>query len=230
MASPYSKTTLPAPRGTPARCGRAVWERRSGDAPGIPRGQELRDVPRSTLGDRLLLLVEHDLLVHGSRDRRQHADRDWKVRGEGSARSFAAFTLLSSWTQSALAGTSLAVTTFGRTPSMMTARRSSCGPKRSGLPCSSRSSYWSFCSLSYITFHARSLYTLQFWRISTNAAPRWRAARFSISSMCGMFRSTVRPTKVAPQPSANARGFTGRSAEPTGVDFVTLPSSLVGEY
>src|SRR5207249_12248044 len=82
MASPYSKTTLPAPRGTPARCGRAVWERRPGDAPGIPRGQELRDVPRSTLGDRLLLLAEHDLLVHGSRDRRQPAARDGKVRGE----------------------------------------------------------------------------------------------------------------------------------------------------
>src|SRR5205809_874768 len=131
-----------------------------------------------------------------------------KSGAKRSARSFAAFTLLSSWTQSALAGTSLAVTTFGRTPSMMTARRSSCGPKRSGLPCSSRSSYWSFCSLSYITFHARSLYTLQFWRISTNAAPRWRAARFSISSMCGMFRSTVRPTRVAP--AGGRWGWPGR--------------------
>jgi hypothetical protein len=39
-----------------------------------------------------------------------------------------------------------------------------------------------------------------------------------------------RATKVAPQPRANASGLTGRSAEPTGVDFVTLPSSLVGEY
>src|SRR5207249_9306323 len=153
-----------------------------------------------------------------------------KSGAKRSARSFAAFTLVSSWTQSALAATSFALTTFGRTPSMMTARRSSCGPKSRGLPGSSRSSYWSFCSLSYITFHARSLYTLQFWRISTNAAPLWWAARFTISSMCAMLRSTVRATKVAPQPSANARGFTGRSAEPSGVDFVTLPSSLVGEY
>jgi hypothetical protein len=63
-----------------------------------------------------------------------------------------------------------------------------------------------------------------------NPVPLWAAARFSISSMCGMVRSTVRATKVAPQPSANESGFTGRSTEPTGVDFVTLPSSLVGEY
>ena len=48
--------------------------------------------------------------------------------------------------------------------------------------------------------------------------------------MCGMLRSTVRPTKVAPQPSAKASGLMGRSAEPSGVDLVTLPISLVGEY
>src|SRR6266853_3534228 len=75
-----------------------------------------------------------------------------------------------------------------------------------------------------------SLYTLQFWRISTKAAPLWAAARFSVSSMWAMLRSTVRATKVAPAASANAHGLTGRSAEPTGVDLVTLPSSLVGEY
>ena len=63
-----------------------------------------------------------------------------------------------------------------------------------------------------------------------NPAPLWAAARLSVSSMCWMLRSTVRATNVAPQPSANASGFTGRSAEPIGVDFVTLPSSLVGEY
>src|SRR5436305_102186 len=43
--------------------------------------------------------------------------------------------------------------------------------------------------------------------------------------MCRMSRSIVRPTNVAPQPSANASGFTRRSAEPMGVDFVTLPSA-----
>src|SRR3989454_2212974 len=65
---------------------RQVWShgrrRRSGDAPGVPRGQELRNVARPALRDRLLLLVEHDLLVHGPRDRRQHADRDREVWSE----------------------------------------------------------------------------------------------------------------------------------------------------
>src|SRR3989442_7861042 len=55
---------------------------RSGDAPGISRGQELRDVAGPALRDHLLLLVEHDLLVHGPLDRRQHADRHGEVRGE----------------------------------------------------------------------------------------------------------------------------------------------------
>src|SRR5207244_5366211 len=81
MASPYPKTTLPAPRGTPARWSHGR-RRRSGDAPGVPRGQELRNVARPALRDRLLLLVEHDLLVHGPRDRRQHADRDREVWSE----------------------------------------------------------------------------------------------------------------------------------------------------
>jgi hypothetical protein len=45
-----------------------------------------------------------------------------------------------------------------------------------------------------------------------------------------MFRSTVRATNDAPAARAKAQGLTGRSAEPSGVDFVTFPSSLVGEY
>ena len=36
--------------------------------------------------------------------------------------------------------------------------------------------------------------------------------------------------RVRPNASGLVRGFTGRSAEPIGVDFVTFPSSLVGEY
>src|SRR5213595_530526 len=68
-----------------------------------------------------------------------------------------------------------------------------------------------------MTFQARSLYTLQFCRISMKPVPRCAAARLSISSMCWMLRSTVRATNVAPQPSAYASGFTGRSAEPIGV-------------
>jgi len=40
----------------------------------------------------------------------------------------------------------------------------------------------------------------------------------------------VRATNVASAPSARAMGLKGWSTEPNGVDFVTLPSSLVGEY
>ena len=48
--------------------------------------------------------------------------------------------------------------------------------------------------------------------------------------MWPMLRSTVRATYVAPAASAKTHGLSGRSAEPMGVDLVTLPSSLVGEY
>src|SRR2546430_5183159 len=60
------------------------------------RGQELRNVARPALRDRLLLLVEHDLLVHGPRDRRQHADRDRKstrLNSSHSQISYAVFCL-----------------------------------------------------------------------------------------------------------------------------------------
>ena len=63
-----------------------------------------------------------------------------------------------------------------------------------------------------------------------NAVPLCRAARLSISSMWAMFRSTVRATNEAPTASAKEQGLTGRSAEPIGVDLVTFPCSLVGEY
>ncbi len=42
--------------------------------------------------------------------------------------------------------------------------------------------------------------------------------------------STVRATKEASAPRASATGLNGWSCEPKGVDLVTLPSSLVGEY
>jgi hypothetical protein len=40
----------------------------------------------------------------------------------------------------------------------------------------------------------------------------------------------VRATNVASAPSASEIGLKGQSSEPIGVDFVTLPSSEVGEY
>ena len=42
--------------------------------------------------------------------------------------------------------------------------------------------------------------------------------------------SIVRATNVAEAPSARATGLNGRSTDPNGVDFVTLPCSEVGEY
>ena len=47
---------------------------------------------------------------------------------------------------------------------------------------------------------------------------------------CWRSLSSVRATKVASAPSANAIGLNGWSTDPNGVDFVTLPSSEVGEY
>ena len=48
--------------------------------------------------------------------------------------------------------------------------------------------------------------------------------------MCAMLRSTRARDEGRPDAQGKGHGFTGRSAEPNGVDFVTLPSSLVGEY
>ena len=47
---------------------------------------------------------------------------------------------------------------------------------------------------------------------------------------CLRSESIVRATKVASAPSASEIGLNGESAEPAGVDLVTLPSSEVGEY
>ena len=71
---------------------------------------------------------------------------------------------------------------------------------------------------------------LQFWRISTNAAPRcWAAARSTSAVPC-LSVSIARATNVASAPIATDSGLNGWSTEPSGVDFVTLPSSDVGEY
>ena len=40
----------------------------------------------------------------------------------------------------------------------------------------------------------------------------------------------VLATKVEPAPSAKDNGLKGISSEPMGVDFVTFPTSDVGEY
>ena len=40
----------------------------------------------------------------------------------------------------------------------------------------------------------------------------------------------LRATKLASAPSARATGLNGWSCDPNGVDLVTLPCSLVGEY
>ena len=48
--------------------------------------------------------------------------------------------------------------------------------------------------------------------------------------MCLRSMSWVRATNVASAPSARLMGLNGLSSEPKGVDLVTLPTSLVGEY
>src|SRR6201982_1617049 len=49
---------------------------------GVSRVQELCYIPRPALRDRLLLLLEHEVLVDRSVDRGEHADRDREVRRE----------------------------------------------------------------------------------------------------------------------------------------------------
>ena len=73
-----------------------------------------------------------------------------------------------------------------------------------------------------------SLKTLQFWKISTKAAPLWSWARRNVSIMCWRSMSWVRATNVASAPRATAKGLNGASSEPIGVDLVTLPSSRRG--
>ena len=48
--------------------------------------------------------------------------------------------------------------------------------------------------------------------------------------MCLRSMSWVRATNDASDPIASDTGLKGWSIDPNGVDFVTLPSSLVGEY
>ena len=48
--------------------------------------------------------------------------------------------------------------------------------------------------------------------------------------MCLRSMSWVRATNVASEPMASDTGLNGWSIDPNGVDFVTLPTSLVGEY
>src|SRR4029453_15678627 len=52
------------------------------DLPGVSRGQKLGDVARPPIRDGLLLLLEDEVLVDRRLDRREHADRNRKVRRE----------------------------------------------------------------------------------------------------------------------------------------------------
>src|SRR5215510_639375 len=52
------------------------------DLPGVSRGQELADVAGPALRDGLLLLLEHQVLVHRRLDGAEHADGNRKVRRE----------------------------------------------------------------------------------------------------------------------------------------------------
>ena len=56
-----------------------------------------------------------------------------------------------------------------------------------------------------------------------------RAVR-NTSVRCPRSVSIARATNVASAPIAMLSGLNGQSSEPIGVDFVTFPSSLVGEY
>ena len=70
---------------------------------------------------------------------------------------------------------------------------------------------------------------LQFWRTSTNDEPLCRPARSSVSCRCSVWVSTDRATKLASAARAIVSGMIGVSTEPSGVDFVRLPNSEVGD-
>src|SRR5207253_2645259 len=57
---------------------------------------------------------------------------------------------------------------------------------------------------------------LQFWKISTNAAPLCAAARRSTSVRPGLSVSIARATNVASAPSATDSGLKGKSTLPIG--------------
>ena len=84
--------------------------------------------------------------------------------------------------------------------------------------------------LSVKALNVPSLNTRQFWKISTNEAPRCACARFSTPMRCGWRVSIERATKRAPAPRANAPGETGLSIDPSGVDGERVPRRDVGEY
>jgi len=77
---------------------------------------------------------------------------------------------------------------------------------------------------------ASSLKIGQFWKISTNELPRCAVAARSTSVVPALSVSMQRATNVASAPITSESGLNGQSSDPMGVDFVTLPSSLVGEY
>ena len=66
--------------------------------------------------------------------------------------------------------------------------------------------------------------------ISMKEVPRCASAAARIPERCFASVSMLRATKVAPEPSAKASGLKGRSIDPIGVDFFTVPTGLVGEY
>src|ERR1051325_10208106 len=70
---------------------------------------------------------------------------------------------------------------------------------------------------------------MQFWKISTNAAPLWAWAALSTSGRF-LWTSIARATKRPPDHNAKAHGRTGRSTEPNGVDGLRVPTREVGEY
>ncbi len=74
------------------------------------------------------------------------------------------------------------------------------------------------------------LYVTHGDKASTSANPSCSIAPAIRSVICFVSPENPRDTYVAPDPRARAMGFTGLSRAPSGVDFVTIPSWLVGEY
>ena len=78
--------------------------------------------------------------------------------------------------------------------------------------------------------NAASLKTLQFWNTSTKAEPLCSWARRNVSSMWAAVHVVGSGDEARLGTEGQRQRVERWSRLPNGVDFVTFPSSLVGEY
>ena len=215
IAASAVKLTDPVPQRAlrPATC---VDRSSTGDGPGAVRAQQGGEVAgalraRTAAASWLPIAdaVVGPLDARGTRRTAWASGRRWLSRASANARLGS--SRWASCTRIASSPTS-ATSTMRSWPSEPITtprgrRRRSGSARRDAGRSSSRRALLRLVTSS----NAPSLNTLQFWKISTNDAPRWSCAARNISIMCLRSRSWVRATKLASAPSATASGLNGGS-------------------